>query len=1047
MVALYGGSFAALLRGATVVLVMVVLAPSLMGTGASPPSSAVPTGPVSAVSGLSAAAHAVGVGAVPVAFYLNRSVLSLSPIFWGSTVTPRAPLLPEEGSLVRSTPTEIVVWPGAGAGDDYNPMSNTLYSSAGVVAPTTPTNLTEFIAWCRTISCSAIFQVPGEIDNASFAAADVNFTEHRLGFHPAYWEIGNEPELWKHWGRPWSEWAGSAPVTVTPTAYAWEVHNYTAAMRAVDPSIRIIGLPGTGRANGPYQLDTWVAATVGVNARNLSGIAFHVYPAGAFRHDTTLTNFYAAIDGPSSLTARILSVRSTIRNTTEAVCPSCAPIPVLVTEVGSALSHWDYSSYSVGYPGGLNLAAQTVEAMDLNLTNIDLFATVSTTSNSWFDLNGTPRPDYTIYSQILSHLGTEIRPVHLLPPDSPLYRGSNTSLAANLYGVATLDPRSGNRSDLMVVNLNLSTPVAFSPTLPRIRAGTPTEVWTWRGRPDPTDRGMEIPATAAPVAHYYPHGIPVPWNLSPQSIVEFEAYPSGGHLVEFTPFGLPNGTRWFLAVNGTLRTENDTGDLAVLLASGTYPVSAPTLPGLRSALRSVPGARYEAVLPSAVVVGPFDGPIKVAFDNQWSLRLTVAPAAAGSILPAISWTNASSPFLLQARPAPGFLLSRWIGFGPGSYNGTNGTATLDPQGPVDEKLLFQPGYWVAVTETGLPNGTPWSILVRGNLSASSTDVIRVTEPNGTFGFSVAPVAGYRSTPVRGSFTVDGGPVSVAVHFVRRTPAPPTYRVWFVEEGLPAGTAWSITMRNETVTTPGNVSAFQEPDGRFGYTARSIAGYRAQPANSAFTVNEANVTVPVLFVPVRYLVIFEATGLDSNASWSMQVGNDWIPAHGDWTTVALENGSYRFTAPNIGDYLPTPRTGTVVVAGSGPIVPIRYDRPMYGVTILLVGAVDSRPSLIRFAAQSELVSTRLAGFQIPNGTYNYDVAAPSGLVASPSHGNITVLGTPVVLRIQLLPRGGSPAPPLGTLLEPALVTVALIAGSASAVFLLVGAAQRRRRPGP
>ncbi|EQD79842.1 thermopsin precursor related protein, partial [mine drainage metagenome] len=285
-------------------------------------------------------------------------------------------------------------------------------------------------------------------------------------------------------------------------------------------------------------------------------------------------------------------------------------------------------------------------------------------------------------------------------------------------------------------------------------------------------------------------------------------------------------------------------------------------------------------------------------------------------------------------------------------------------------------------------------------------------------------------------------------YVPRTPSPPTFRVLFVEEGLPAGTLWSLTVRNDTVTSRGNGSSFQEPDGRYGYSARTIPGYHAVPARYGFTVDGANRTVAVFFSPVRYRVIFEATGLDSYASWSIDVDGALQPAHGAWATVALPNGTYTYAAPILGDFLPEPRSGTVVVAGSGAVVPISYGRPMYGVTFILVGAVGNGPSLIRLAARSELISNRLVGFQIPNGTYSFDLIAPSGLSASPAHGNITVLGSPVTLRITLLPRGASPIPPLGTLLVPAAVTVVLLLGSASVAFLLAGAAERfrrRRRP--
>ncbi len=1012
-----------------VLLGILLLAPSLVVAGGGRPAP-----PVGAPA-VAAGAEVGGPPPVAVNLSLGRPTANLSPIFWGTTISPRARLGPEEGDLVNATPVGIVVWPGANAGDDYDPLTNLLYEVGSAGRPPS-TNLTEFVAWCRSISCTAIFQVPGEIDNASFAAADVNYTEHRLGFFPAYWEIGNEPELWRHWGLAWSKWSATDERNVTPVQYAEEVHNYTAAMRAVDPAIRILGLPGTGRPNGPYPLETWVAATVAENARNLSGIAFHVYPAGAVRHAMPLDKFYASIDGPASLPARVESVRGVIRNTTEAVCPTCAPVPVFVTEVGSALAHFTYANDSAGFPGALDLAAQAVEAMDLNLTNLDLFAAVANTSNSWFDLAGTPRPDYTMYSQIFPHLGTEVVPVGLGTPDPSVTAASNTSLAANLYGVATRSPADRGRSDLLVLNLNTTTAVAFSPELPGIRSGEPAEVWSWSGRNLPGSGGLVVPRTPAPTAQYYPHGLPGSWTLPPQGVVVFEAFPGQAHPAQFLPSGIANGTRWFLSAGGRLWTENGTGHLTVFLRPGTYAVAAPYLP-------AGAGGRYAATLPASVTVGNLSWAVAVPFALEWPLRLTVRPAAAATVVPnPPSWLPAGSPETLTAVPAPGFLLERWIGSGPGNFTGASASALLNPRGPLSEELLVERGYPVAFSAVGLPPGTPWSVVVRGQNWTSSGPEITAEEPNGTIGFAVGPVPGYRSEPARGSFAVTGGPTAIGLVFLARTPPTPEYPVLFAETGLPAGTAWSLTVRNVTLTTTAATTTLAEADGQYGYAASTVPGYRAAPG-SGFTVAGGPVTVPVRFLPVTYPVIWEATGLPANGTWSVAVGGSSYPARGDWVTAPLGNGSYAYAIPSAGGFVPEPARGSVVVAGAGAILPVLFERPMYGVTFLFSGSAGSGSAVIRLASRGELLSSPRIEFLIPNGTYDYDLVAPTGILGNPSRGNITVAGAPVTVRIALGPRGPPPAPPMGALLVPAAASLALIAGSAAGTYLLAGAVRRRR----
>src|SRR5580658_957729 len=224
----------------------------------------------------------------------------LSNSFWGATVEPRAHLLPNEPDLVNATPVGTILWPGAVAGDLFNPFNE----SVGGWVKTTPhgamrglqwtntskhgTSVQAFVAWCESINCTAIFQVPGEIDNATFARDIVAYTVNQtynattpgLDFRPAYWEIGNEPGLWNNWGLPWSKWVYTNAINVTPIEDAWEVHNYTAQMDLANSTYtpKIIGLPGIGKGasggNGPWSNDT-----IQVNGPNLSGVAIHVYPA------------------------------------------------------------------------------------------------------------------------------------------------------------------------------------------------------------------------------------------------------------------------------------------------------------------------------------------------------------------------------------------------------------------------------------------------------------------------------------------------------------------------------------------------------------------------------------------------------------------------------------------------------------------------------------------------------------------------------------------------------------------------------------------------
>ena len=79
---------------------------------------------------------------------------------------------------------------------------------------------------------------------------------------------------------------------------------------------------------------------------------------------------------------------------------------------------------------------------------------------------------------------------------------------------------------------------------------------------------------------------------------------------------------------------------------------------------------------------------------------------------------------------------------------------------------------VTISETGLPSGTPWNTTVNGITLSSTNHSILFQEANGTFDYRTGvPAGGWTS----GTFTVDGGPISVQLAF---------YRISFTEGKLP-----------------------------------------------------------------------------------------------------------------------------------------------------------------------------------------------------------------------------------------------------------------------
>jgi hypothetical protein len=154
-------------------------------------------------------------------------------------------------------------------------------------------------------------------------------------------------------------------------------------------------------------------------------------------------------------------------------------------------------------------------------------------------------------------------------------------------------------------------------------------------------------------------------------------------------------------------------------------------------------------------------------------------------------------------------------------------------------------YAITFTETGLATGTNWSVTI-GSTTVYSDHGTTVTfqEQNGSYGYQVNPVSGYKIEQATGTVQVTGQNQSLTVTFAA---APATFTLTFTESGLPSGTNWSVTIGSVTHYSDGGTSVtFLEANGNYSYTIGSVNGYSASPASGPVTLTGANTAVNVAF---------------------------------------------------------------------------------------------------------------------------------------------------------------------------------------------------------
>ncbi len=161
-----------------------------------------------------------------------------------------------------------------------------------------------FVAYARATGAEPILQVPlladtsGNRPTAATAAALVTYANITQRYGIRYWEIGNEPDLYSD--------QGDLDAGYTAQSYCADFASFAQAMRAVDPTIRILG-PELSYKYVPG--NDWLTPFLMGCGSKVDIVSVHRYPFAAA--DCTIAN---AMDDAVQFRATLNSLRSTMNS-------------------------------------------------------------------------------------------------------------------------------------------------------------------------------------------------------------------------------------------------------------------------------------------------------------------------------------------------------------------------------------------------------------------------------------------------------------------------------------------------------------------------------------------------------------------------------------------------------------------------------------------------------------------------------------------------------------------------------------------------------------
>ena len=479
--------------------------------------------------------------------------------------------------------------------------------------------------------------------------------------------------------------------------------------------------------------------------------------------------------------------------------------------------------------------------------------------------------------------------------------------------------------------------------------------------------------------------------------ITFTSSAAATYTVTFTETGLPSGTSWSVTLDGTPQSST-TSSIAFTKANGTYAYSVGSVSGYTvspsSGTVTVAGAaKSVSITFTAIPAGQYTVTFTesgLASGTSWSV--TLGGSTQSSTSTTIVFTKANGTYSYTVGSVSGYTASPSSGSVTvaGAAKSVSITFTAIPAGQ----------YTVTFTESGLPSGTSWSVTLAGNTQTSTTTTITFTKTNGTYSYTVGAVTGYSASPNSGSVTVAGGAQSVSITFTSSGLSGPTHRITWTQTGLPSSDLWSVgCVINATGTllfgaqNTGASTEFSVPNGNYFWSVdTNAARYVANPAFGNTTVAGADVTISVQFLRT-YTVNFTESGLSTSAEWNVTLGGNYSTSFApDNVTLEVTNGTYSFEVQAFG-YTASPATGTITVNGANVSRAITFTAlHTYSVTFTESGLPGGTTWSVSLGGKTGASTTSSIVFNMPNGTYPFEVYVVGAYNANPASGTITVSGS-------------------------------------------------------
>ncbi|BDC17572.1 hypothetical protein HS5_04620 [Acidianus sp. HS-5] len=446
------------------------------------------------------------------------------------------------------------------------------------------------------------------------------------------------------------------------------------------------------------------------------------------------------------------------------------------------------------------------------------------------------------------------------------------------------------------------------------------------------------------------------------------------HQVTFVESGLPPGTLWSVTFDGQ-EESSSSPTITFSVPPGTYSYNISNVSG------------YAVSQPTGVVtVTTSNVIINISFTPLYSVTFKESGLPFGS-----AW---SVTFNGTTKISTSNTITFVVSSGIYSYQVYSAYYTsLPSQGTIHVtsnetvQVDFAPkNFTITFVESGLPEGTVWSVCVNGIVRNSTTDKICFLLPYGHYEYKVFNVTEYGVTPYTGYVNLTHNvTLSVGFYVLR-------YNVTFREVGLPNGVIWYVCVNGTKYNSSMGYITLTLPVGIYVYRVFS-AHYIPNVSEGTVNLTEKQL-ICLEFMPMNYTLILVESGLPKGYEWVVDInGANYTTVSGGFN-ITLPYGEYKVEVYSK-YYVVSPEEEEITLCKNNEVV-FKFVPENFTITFEETGLPSGVSWTVCINGRNYTTKSSSMSITMPYGNYSYRVFTTSnGYVPNITEGMLTLTKTEII----------------------------------------------------